>query len=54
MPPSVLERFCEGLTGSGFSVRHTEENNKEGICIRVRIIAALHIISYGKRYHEMD
>lgn len=54
MPRSVFERFYEGVAGRGLFVWRRDATNKEEISPRIKIIAALRILAYGKIKDEMD
>lgn len=54
MPRSVFERICEGIIGRGLFVQREDATKKPGIHPKLRIIAALRIISYGMGYDQVD
>lgn len=54
MPRGMFNRIFEGLNGKGIFVRREDACGKIGISPRMRIIAALRILAYGKAFDEMD
>lgn len=54
MPRTVFDRVLQGIHRKGLFVQRYDATKKRGISPRMRMIAALRILAYGKSFDEVD